>query len=231
MNNAGFLITAGDKKILIDALFEGYRPGDAPPQEVLDRAVYARPPFDEIDLILVTHQHLDHFSDELLRSHMINNPDAVLVSTRGVVTAVQASGYDIQERVISIGLRAGEREEIVVNDIGLEILHMSHGEGLPLNLGFVITIGGIKLFHTGDLGADAVSVSDLQAYGLPAKQIDVAFVGLWMLTKEYHPHVLQGIQARYIIPMHYPYKHPPSGIRAFPDAIIFRDTMESWVLP
>jgi hypothetical protein len=50
--------------------------------------------------------------------------------------------------------------------------------------------------------------------------------------EQYHAQVLEGIQPRYAIPMHYPYQFPPSDIEDdFPNAFVFSDTMESWDLP
>jgi formylglycine-generating enzyme required for sulfatase activity/L-ascorbate metabolism protein UlaG (beta-lactamase superfamily) len=227
VNNAGFLITAWDKRILIDALYEGY------PEGILKPVVYAQPPFDGVDLILATHDHLDHFSPELVLRYMKNNPETVFVSTLRAVRKLRALDGGIQDRVIPIVLKAGEREQIVVKGIDLEAIYLSHGYGSVPNLGFIISVEGIKLFHTGDIDPDIVTVPYLQSYGLPEKQIDIAFVAaFFLLDKEYHPLALEGIQARYLIPMHYDYQTPPTGIEAdFPNAIVFQDTMESWVLP
>ena len=51
-------------------------------------------------------------------------------------------------------------------------------------------------------------------------------------TEEYHTHVLEGIQPRYVIPMHYALDNPPLGIEeVFPNAFVLRDSMESRILP
>jgi hypothetical protein len=120
-----------------------------------------------------------------------------------------------------------------VNGIDLEIFYLSHGVPGLLNLGILITVDGTKLFHTGDMDPEIVTVSYLQSYGLPEKGIDVAFVPAFLLAlEEYRALVREGIGARYVIPMHYPYEYPPSGIEAdVPNAFVFHDTMESWVLP
>ena len=41
-----------------------------------------------------------------------------------------------------------------------------------------------------------------------------------------------GIQARYVSPMHYPYRYPPASVEeSFPNAVGFKDTLEGWVVP
>ena len=225
--SAGYLITVGDKRILIDALYLGH------PEGILKPVVYAQPPFDGVDLILATHEHQDHFFSELVGRYMKENPQTLFVSTGSAVDQLITLDGDLRDRTIAIELSKGEREQIDVEGIGLEAIYLSHGIVGLLNLGFIITVDGIKLFHTGDLSPDAVHVSYLQDYGLPEEQIDVAFVPYFLLTmEEYHAHVSEGIQPRYVIPMHYAYQDPPLGIEDdFPNAFVFTDTMESWVLP
>ncbi|MBE0675226.1 MAG: MBL fold metallo-hydrolase, partial [Bacteroidales bacterium] len=55
IGNAGFMINIGDKKILVDALFKGFAGDYEIPQEVQDKLTLAQAPFDDVDLILVTH--------------------------------------------------------------------------------------------------------------------------------------------------------------------------------
>jgi L-ascorbate metabolism protein UlaG (beta-lactamase superfamily) len=225
--NAGYLITVGDKRILIDALYEGY------PEGTLKPVVYAQPPFDDVDLILATHEHRDHFSPELVARYMQENPSPLFVSTKSAVRQLLAEDSALRGRTRGVELQKGERRQIDVAGVELEALYLSHGMVGILNLGFIITVDGAQLFHTGDLSPDHVRVSYLQDYGLPEKQLDVAFVPDFLLTmEEYHAHVTEGIQPRHVMPMHYPYEDPPIGVEdAFPNAFVFTDTMENWVLP
>ena len=225
--NAGYLITAGDKRILIDALYQGY------PEGILKPVVYAQPPFDGVDLILATHEHLDHFSPELVARYMRENPNTIFISTKSAVDQLLAEDRDLRQRAKGVDLKMGERKQIDTEGLDLEAIYVSHGVPDLLNLGFIITVDGVKLLHTGDISPDHVRVSYLQDYGLPGEQIDVAFVPYFLLTmEEYHAHVTEGIQPRYVIPMHYPYEAPPVSIEeTFPNAFVFTGTMESWVLP
>ncbi|HEY44328.1 MAG TPA: MBL fold metallo-hydrolase [Anaerolineae bacterium] len=232
IGNAGFMITVGDKKILIDALFVG----NPIPNEVAELLETAQPPFDDVDLILVTHIHYDHFNAETVISHMEHNPGAMFVSSPDVVDAVNTIA-DMQDRTIPIQLRhrVGEKTQLVVDEIGVEAMFLDHGGG-TLNLGYIITVDGRRLFHTGDMDPDTVSVAQLKRLGLPDKQIDIAFVAHFMLIlEEQHAHILEGIRAKYIVPMHFQYSAPPPDYELmesyFPDAIVFHESLEIWVLP
>ena len=224
--NAGFLITVGDKRILIDAIYEGY------PEGVLKPILQSQPPFDGVDLILATHEHVDHFSPALVRQYMLANPNAVFASTRGAAGQLLALGGDLSGRVISIDIAPGESSEFQVDGITVQAVYLSHGLPRLLNLGLVVAIGDIALFHTGDV--DVVDLAYLQSYCLPDKQLDIAFVPYFYFTEDaYYPLLLEGIQAGYLIPMHYGGRISPSAHfkSLFPNYHIFGDSYESWVLP
>ena len=70
--NEGFLIACDSHKILIDALFGNFK-DDAyyiPSDSTAALMSEAGPPFDNIDLIAVTHAHLDHFTPEIVTAHL-----------------------------------------------------------------------------------------------------------------------------------------------------------------
>ena len=124
--NAGFLITAGDKRILIDAIYEGH------PGGILKPILESQPPFDGVDLILATHEHVDHFSPSLVRQYMLENSNTVFASTQSAVQQLLALGDDLQSRVISIDLRKGESEYFESNGIAVEaIIPISRQSGFP----------------------------------------------------------------------------------------------------
>jgi len=233
IGSSGFMITAGDKKILIDAIWQGNN-NYSIPDEIINAILEAQPPFDDVDLVLVTHSHADHFTGSMVRQHLQNNPNAVFVSTYDAVSQLPAL-EDVRDRVIPIELRSGERQRMIVQDIGLEMLYISHGIPL-LNIGYIITVGGARIFHTGDIATDVVDLEYLQAYGLPDKNIDVAMIPHFCLTtEEDHPLIQEGIQAEYLVPMHFAFTMPRPNYglmeEYFPDAIVFREEMESWTLP
>jgi L-ascorbate metabolism protein UlaG (beta-lactamase superfamily) len=233
VHNAGFMISSGDTKILLDAIFRDV------PASIRTRLENAEPPFDDVDLVLATHDHFDHFSSSGVGSHLENNPGAFFVSTESAVASLERNYTDygtIADRVIPIQLEPQTSIQMTVNGIDLEILEISHGIPDYLNLGFIITVGGYKLLHTGDMVPDVVDVAYLEVYDLPAKQLDVAMVPHFILiTPEDHPIVLEGIQARYVIPMHLLHTTPPINYvllkEFFPDAVYFYNPMERWLMP
>jgi L-ascorbate metabolism protein UlaG (beta-lactamase superfamily) len=234
-SNAGFMIMTSGKKILIDALY----PGDATP-ETLARMENGEPPFDGVDLVLATHDHADHFGPQSVGRHLSNNPAAVFLSTESAVEMLR-EGYDafdqIEERVIPISVHRGGSVQETVNGIELEMLNMPHGiPGGYLNMGIVMTIGPHRIFHTGDSGPESASLAYFLNYDLAEKHIDVAFVSHFHLVEpEWHPFLVDAIQARYVIPMHYLHTLLPVDYEAmeqfFPESIAFHEELESWLMP
>jgi len=226
ITNAGFLITVGDRRVLIDGIYAGY------PGGVLKPILDSQPPFDGIDLILATHEHHDHFDPELVLQYLQDNPLTVFASNPNAVNAILALDDSMRPRLVAIELSAREREQLKIAGIELEAIHLSHGMPGILNLGFIVTIGEVTLFHTGDMDPSLVSVSDLQTYGLPQKQVDIAFVPEFAFSEgQFQGLISDGIQARYLIPMHFGMQPPSVFENIFPNIILLEDPYQSWIMP
>ena len=183
--NEGVLISSGGKQVLIDGLHREYQPDYAflPPAE-RERIETAKAPFDEIDLILVSHQHLDHFHPESIGFHLQHNTKAQLVSSQQVVDEVEKNfkGYQaIKSRVTGATPPWKEKVAMKVAGIEFEILGLRHGTSRHAtiqNLGHVIKLGGKKLLHIGD--ADT-AVENFDRFNLDEEGIDIALIPFWFL--------------------------------------------------
>ncbi len=238
VGNAGFLITINDKKILIDALFSGF-PGDYTlPREIQDKLALGLPPFDNIDLVLATHSHGDHFDASLVRRFLSNNPAAVFASTPQATALLN----DFPDRVIAFAPAKNKTATAEIQGVHVEAVYLSHGappEGRTeiLNFAYLATIDGVTLFHSGDIDSSQFSYAEFRALGLPEKKIDLAFMQHFYLgdVPAEQKLIREGIAARHIFPMHYHYTVPPmnpeSVLRNYPDAILFKAELESWVMP
>jgi L-ascorbate metabolism protein UlaG (beta-lactamase superfamily) len=234
ISNEGFLIVTGDDKILIDGLLEAG--GGMVSTTTARETRYARPPFDDVDLVLVTHSHVDHFDPLAVGTHLENNLQAAFVSTEDVVSRLQTSysGFGaFQDRVTSIELGRGESTQLVAGGIDLEIIDVPHSR--TPNLGFLITIGGFKLLHLGDPDVDPSTASSLQPYELSSKEIDVLFIPWHFLAdRKLHSVITETIQPAHTIPMHYTPRQALATIRRFrdqfPDAVVFEEELQTWTL-
>lgn len=233
--NQGVLLAAGDTQVLIDGLHRPYRPiYPSLPEREREEIETARPPFDGIDLILVSHVHRDHFHPEAVARHLRHNPKAVLVSSEQVVREIQALGNvaDIRTRMTAITPALRARQTTEVAEVTVDILGVGHGTGRHAtvqNLGHLITLGGTRVLHIGDATTEDPGI--LEAFDLDEAGIDVAFLPVWFLTGDAGAAIVrQHIKPRHIVAIHMPADDPQRAVtrirQRFPDAVAFTTLLE-----
>ncbi len=231
VGNAGFLINIGDKKILIDALFKGFEGNYELPLEVQDKLAKAQAPFDDVDLILVTHAHGDHIDLDMVRQHLQNNPKAIFASTQQLVDALN----DSTDRWIGFNPTKEKSESKVISDISVEAFYLPHGtDAKIINIGFLISVNGVTIFQTGDADFDQFTFEEFRSLQLPERKIDLAFIQHYYLTGDSlsTKFVREAIGGNYIFPIHYHFTTPAFDSllikQNYPDAILFKEEMQSW---
>lgn len=190
INNEGFIIASKKKKIIIDGLLSF----DVSEDNKI-RMVKAKPPFNNIDLILATHDHADHFNANIVGGHLLNNKKGIFISTEQALEELQTE-FDkfkkISDRVISIFPQEDEKISKTIKGIKLEIYNLRHGLNRPIqNLGFQIHIDGKQILHIGD--AQEITIDDLRINGIDEEQIDIAFMPYWYLIYKDDRSVFQNI--------------------------------------
>ena len=149
--NAFALRDAGGALILIDPYFPHDRP--------LERFIRPTPPVDEaslpVDLVLVTHEHLDHTCPETIERIYRSSPKAMFVGPSDAVAKIldQTSVPVEQTRSIAAG------ESTTCQGVSVHAFYSKPEQGDPsagippakaIHLGYVIEVGGIKLYNSGD---------------------------------------------------------------------------------
>ena len=234
VGNSGFLINIGDKKILIDALFKGYEGDYILPQEIQDKLCKAQAPFNDVDLIVVSHAHGDHVNPDMVKQHMQNNPKAIFASTQQLVDHMK----DSTDRSIGFSPTKEKSDRKEVQGITIESFLFPHGpDSRTINNAFLITVNGITFFHTGDVDFDQFTFEEFRSLQLPEKNIDLSFIQHFYLTSDSisRQFVTNGIGGKYIIPIHYHFTTPvfDSVIvkQNYPDAILFNEELQTWYMP
>jgi L-ascorbate metabolism protein UlaG (beta-lactamase superfamily) len=233
--NEGVLLSSGGKQVLIDGLHREYERDYAflPPAE-REKIETAKAPFDKIDLILVSHRHLDHFHPESVGLHLQHNPRATLVTSQQLVEEVEKNFKNyptISARVTAATPQWKERVAMKVAGVDFEILRLSHGTGRHAtiqNLGHIIKLGGKKLLHVGD--ADT-AVENFETFNLDEEQIDIAFIPYWFLIgTEGQTIVRDHIKPKQIIAVHISPGESERTItqmkQLFPGAVAFTTMLE-----
>jgi L-ascorbate metabolism protein UlaG (beta-lactamase superfamily) len=180
--NCGVLVSSGDSKVLIDALFDKPNPEyRAPAPETLDKMMKGAAPFDGVDLVLVTHNHPDHFNAALAVRYLESFPKPVLLAPADAVEALRQAAADwtkIASRVVSLDLKVGEKEKKDLKGIrvtALRTLHSGDSES-PMNLMYLFELGGWGVWHEGDSNGKP---EVFQGFGLGSSPVDLALVHYW----------------------------------------------------
>ncbi len=180
--NCGVMITAGNHKILIDALFDKPNPAyRGPSPEVIDKIMKGAPPFDGVDLALVTHDHPDHFEARLAVRFLEARPEPVILVPSDAVPGMRAAAADwakIEPRVIPLEIGLGEKAERIAKGIpvtAFRTLHSGNRES-PINIMYLVELGGRRIFHEGDsTGKPEI----FRSFGLGNGSIDLALLHYW----------------------------------------------------
>lgn len=148
------------------------------------------------DLILISHDHFDHFSLEDVAK--LEKPDTVFVTVPSV--AKQLPGRNV------IAVQPGDK--VVASDVPVEAVaaynvNKFRSPGQPFHpksagfVGFILTVDGRRIYHTGD--ADLIP----EMAGL---QVDVALLpvsGTYVMTPEEAAEAAARIRPGVAVPMHY----------------------------
>ena len=243
--NEGYLLTSGDDKVLIDALFrEGVEGYGTLPFESREMVETAEPPFDTVDYVLATHIHADHFHPLAVCRYLSMNPLAEFISTRQAYDQMakncDSSDASAMASRVKIGINDdGTSTPISMDDFVVESIRLHHGETSSIdNYGFRIQIGGRTIVHLGDT---QVSVDEMRAAGMGDKPVDIAFVPYWyLITDRWIPAITEVINPRVIVVMHLPPEGSPhleayqgweplvgTILHRFPNATVFKEPFET----
>lgn len=98
------------------------------------------------DVILVTHEHPDHYHPDHLRSC-----DARVVTIDGVAAQVRAGAVDLVERITEVA----PGDTVAAGSISVSVVGVDHAvihPDLPRihNSGYLLDVGGVTVYHPGD---------------------------------------------------------------------------------
>ncbi len=207
--NAGVLARVGDRHFLIDApIRDGIAPYPTSPADERVRLEQARPPYADIDAVLITHWHEDHFSAEAVAAHLTRNPKAVLISSPEVVGRVQAAQPLPSSRLRAVLPAPGDVEVLAVSDVPVRVLRIRHNPTRRLpeqHVGFLVG-ERTTILHVGDADPRADNFAMLAK--LPP--VDLAVLPFWyVLDQANRAFVSEAIRPRRVFAMHLPAADAP----------------------
>jgi L-ascorbate metabolism protein UlaG (beta-lactamase superfamily) len=235
--NEGFLIQAGGKKVLVDALFDGQTRYLGPSPELLAQMTGGSGFFADVDLLLVTHRHGDHFNPMLVAEFLRNHARCRLVAHTQVVDLLRKEeGFArIEGQIHEVRLEPGSRENMTINGIALDVLGLDHVDDTQTrDLAFIVNLGGTRFLHLGDATVEN-SLAYLNAYPFDATPVDVLFLEYFDRFPATQQFIAEKIKPSRIVAMHIPpaeLEEESKSIRAaYPHAVVFKQSMERRSIP
>ena len=179
----GVLVRSASGAVIIDGLFgpeaDGYH---TPPAEALARVRSAQPPFDQVDAVLATHFHEDHFDAGAVAQYLRASERTRFASSQQAVDLLLAAAPELRDRAIAVDAPEGERVRHDFAGVTAEAFGLSHGKvnyADVQQLGWVVTLAGRSLVHLGD---GIIDEKTLRRAGLIDAAIEVGVLPFWFLT-------------------------------------------------
>lgn len=219
LGNEGFLCETGTRKILVDALFGGIsgnwceQPGDS----LTDLMIRGKEPFGEIDLVLVTHCHADHFNAPMTIAFLQNHGESILVCPAQAAEKLKrADGYSaISGRIVPVNSFAHPDTTFTMKGVSIRAMRFRHGswmesdpatgkqrdvhEGVE-NLGYLFEPDGCSVLHTGD--GSSTDKAGFALHNLSEREVDVVFLDRTFLSRQGYGIVCENMFSRNFILMH-----------------------------
>jgi L-ascorbate metabolism protein UlaG (beta-lactamase superfamily) len=207
--NSGMLLTISRRRFLIDApIRAGIPPYATSSREERALLEAARGPYQDVDAILITHWHEDHFSADAVAAHLSSSPRTILVSSPEVIDRVRGVAPGLHASRLRAALPSpGGSEQVDIGGVPVHVLRLRHNPARRLpeqHVGFLIGATAPAL-HVGDADPAIDNFAGLKS--LPP--VDLAFLPFWYVADAANRRVVaDAIRPGRIVAMHVP---PPDA--------------------
>lgn len=220
--NSGFIVQVGYSKVMFDGLFQnGMNRYLEPDEQTVGLIKNGLHPFDNIDLVFVSSFHADKFDPYVATQFMLHNKHVRMLAPQQVINKMKIFTEDfskIEKRIIETTPMANHYDRLIVGDYEIFACNIKHEKienDHVENIGYLVSMNGVKIFHSGD--SDASTLSDLRGINMADIGVDIAFLndnfGVGRAAKQTN----KIVNARYNVLMHFEKFITNSTLDAFAD--------------
>lgn len=203
----GVTLSFDDKMILMDGLYrEGFPEDKLPSEELMSAIENAEGVFAGVDLVTVSHKHIDHFGIPSIMLFMEKNQKAHLLLPPEAAGEFFAAGGGVgyENRILTAYPERGTPETIEINGIEITVYNLDHRTEVE-NIGVLLELGGKTFFHMGDY-----SSADFEENGIKDLEVDYLLLPYWYLRREENYQLIkENMNAKYLVPIHMPGRDLP----------------------
>jgi len=206
--NAGVLIEGANSKVIVDGLVDKeINLWEALSASEIEKMKSENSIYENIDLLIITHEHEDHFSKDLTCEFLKIHKNTKLFTTKKVHELIKSSNLweaKLDKQIISTTPSYRTMAFIVINGVKITYTHLIHdGEEYENvnQLCIAVEIDGEKVLHL----ADAAPVKE-NFEKLPlVKDIDIALLNFPFVTTSFGLSMIRNyIQPKEIYILHLP---------------------------
>ena len=166
---------------------------DGPPTIYFDPVINFKATPVPADIILITHAHGDHYDAGTLKK--ISSAETVIVTIPAIAEMLAKDGVPGEVRVLAPGERTTVGE-IKIEGVAAYNIDKRYHPKEAGNLGFIITVGGIRLYHAGDTDA----IPEMVDYHPDVAMIPIG--GTYTMNPEQAAEAVGVLKPQVVVPMH-----------------------------
>ncbi|MFZ5946320.1 MAG: MBL fold metallo-hydrolase [Bacillota bacterium] len=153
VSNAGILLQDNNNKILIDGLCDSKMPMfKNPPAEIRQDIINGSPPYNNIDVMLFTHHHSDHFDSLSTSKYLSMNKETFVISTPEVVSRINSHRTACSSSLIELE-NCHSSKRMILKEIAITAIPLTHdGKDYKdvLHFGYLVETNTLRILHIGD---------------------------------------------------------------------------------
>lgn len=217
LGNEGIMIQNGEVKVLFDPFFHNsYNHYQLVPEEIRLALFNNKPPYDQINVIFISHAHGDHFAADDMLKYLMKYPKTKLVAPKQAVDKLMAleNSQAVKKQTTAIELKRGDQSKTIKLDkLLIEAVRIPHagwpGRADISNLVFRVTLDkDVTIMHMGDADPNDAHFKPYKDYW-QKNLTNTAFPPYWFFTSEDGQIILdERINAEKTIGVHVPVKVP-----------------------
>ncbi len=189
--NEGLLIMDKDNNVLIDPLFEeDFGIYQTLSKKVQDSIIYGIGVYKNVDYLLISHEHRDHFSQDLVTQFILNHPETTIVSSDQVLsqlrTGVATFPYIQHDPDLNQNVVTSTFANITISSYWFR--HPYEKNFQIKNYVFILKMNDTTIAHFGDSewNANLLKKAPFRNYN-----INYVFLPLWYCIKKESPQLIE----------------------------------------